>query len=64
MRDLLIKRLKELKDKENNFSKGLMKYNNVYHNNTHISELNFNTLNNNELLTLFERIVRIIQTPY
>ena len=60
MRDLMLKRIEEIRNKENGFSKSLMKWNNFSTGiiKTHISDFNFSECNDVELLMLFERIIR------
>ncbi len=60
MRELILKRIEEIKNKENSFSKSLMKWQNFSTGivKTHISDFDFNECNDVELLILFERIIR------
>lgn len=60
MRDLVLKRINEIKIKENNFSKGIMKWNNFSNGavTKHISEIKWEELNDYELVILFERLIR------
>lgn len=60
MREIILKRIEEIKKFENGFSKSIMKWNNFSSGTirTHISEMDFNECNDIELLMLFERIIR------
>ena len=60
MRHLLIARLEEIKYKERDFDKGLMRWKEFRDLSTgkHISEVDFQTLKDDELLMLFERVIR------
>ena len=60
MRELMLKRIEEIRNKENGFCKSLMKWNNFSTGiiKTHISDLDFSECNDVELLMLFERIIR------
>lgn len=60
MRELILRRIDEIRSKENNFSKSLMKWNNFStgYDKSHVSEIDFTKCNDVELLLLFERIIR------
>ena len=63
MRDLIIARLEELKEKENGFSKfGTMRWMNVFAEINgkvkHISEVEWCELDDETLLVVFERVIR------
>ena len=63
MRDLIVTRLEELKEKENGFSKfGTMRWMNVFAEINgkvkHISEVEWCELDDEALLILFERVIR------
>lgn len=60
MRQLILRRIEEIKNRENGFSKSLMKWDNFSSGTikTHISDFDFNTCNDIELLFLFERIIK------
>ena len=71
MRELILKRIKEIKDREMGFKKALQKWNNFSISsistgtvNTHISEMDFSTMDDVELLMLFERIVKRYNAQY
>ena len=55
MRELILKRIEEIKEKENGFV-SLMKWKGTI--TVDISKFDFNTCNDVELLILFERILR------
>lgn len=58
MRDLIIARIEEIKQKENNFSKKLFRWKNAYIGDIHISSINFNTLSDIDVVSAYESIVR------
>ena len=58
IRELIIKRINEIKIHESGFSKSLMKWQNVKIEDTHISEFDFDTATNIELVALFEVIIK------
>ena len=62
MRELILKRIEELRQTEKGFSKEYMRWKNftIGYTKTHISEFDFNSCDDEELLSLFERIMRVI----
>ncbi len=64
MRDLILARLAEIKTREQGFPKATMRWKNFNKtsngdkNDIHISELDFNSLDDTELLFFFERLIR------
>jgi hypothetical protein len=62
MRELIIARLQEIKEKERGFSRvGTMRWANMYISIPtikHISDVNWNELPDKELLSVFERVIR------
>lgn len=60
MRDIILKRIAEIKAHENGFRRGTMKWDNFDTGTakTHVSELNFTTLEDECLVLIFEKIVR------
>lgn len=61
MRELLLKRIEEIRRAENGFSRMLMKWGSpISHGELKLyaDEVNYEELNDNDLLFLFERIVR------
>ena len=58
MRDLILKRLNEIKEKEKGFPKDTIRWRDFIHNDVHVSELDFNTFNDVDLLRSFEYIFR------
>jgi hypothetical protein len=67
MRELMLKRIEEIKAKENGFSKSLMKWRQPLSHGTInkcACEINFSELSDDDLLFLFERIIRKYNTPY
>lgn len=62
MRELIIKHIEDISKAENGFSKtGLMRWANFYIRNEHIhiSEFDFGSCDDEELLSLYERIIRV-----
>ncbi len=57
MRELILKRIEEISERENGFSKALMRWQNYSVNNVHISEVRFQNLTEESLLKEFERLV-------
>lgn len=62
MRELIINRLKTIKSDQSNFS--LIKWESFYYAGQHISEIDFDKLENVSLLDLFEQVVAKFWTPY
>ena len=66
MRELILKRIEEIKAKENGFSKkGLMRWANFIvtwgdGSETHISQIDFQSLDDDRLLNVFERIIKVM----
>jgi len=60
MREKILERIEEIKNKEGGFSKSLMKWDNFNTGTitTHISEFDFKECDDYTLLMLFERIIR------
>ena len=60
MRELIIKRIEEIKNRENNFPKTSMRWKNFTcgDNNIHISIYNFETCPDDELIIIFERLIK------
>ena len=60
MREIILKRIEEIRTKENGFTKSLMRWANftIHNEAIHISKFDFNTVDDEELLSLFERIIR------
>jgi len=57
MRELILQRIEEISEQEQNFSKSLMRWKNYTIRGNHISETNFKVLPETELLQEFERLV-------
>jgi hypothetical protein len=59
MRELILKRIEEIRNKEDGFNKSFMKWSNfsIGINETHISEIDFSLCDDVELLMLFEHII-------
>ena len=57
MRDLILKRIIELKEKENGFLKTTMRWRYAEYNNKHFSVLKFEELNDENLIDVFERVL-------
>jgi hypothetical protein len=65
MRELILKRIEEIRTKEQGFPKSLMRWVNFIvtwgdGSETHISKIDFQSLDDDRLLNLFERIVRVM----
>lgn len=60
MRELILKRIEELRVYHGGFSKSSMRWDNFSSGTvkTHISELKFEEMNDVELLMMFERLIR------
>lgn len=60
LRQLILKRIEEIRKSENNFSKSLMRWQNFSNGTvkTHISDMKFEEMSDYDLLFLFERIIR------
>lgn len=62
MRDLIVARLEELKEKENGFPRNVMRWANIFVDlngkTTHISDVEWCELDDEALLILFERVIR------
>jgi len=60
MRDLILKRIQEIRVLNGNFSRNSMRWSNFNcgSNNTHLSVYNFDTCNDEDLVKIFEKIVR------
>lgn len=58
MRELILKRIAEIGEKSDKFSKALMRWESCYINNIHISKVNFEELNDADLIEMFEKIMR------
>jgi hypothetical protein len=58
MRKLLTQRLNELKRLNENFTKSLMRWQNFMVNGIHISECKFEDLNDDDLLYIFEAVIK------
>mgnify|MGYP007016033035 FL=1 len=62
MRDLIVARLEELKEKERGFPRNVMRWANIFVDlngkTTHISDVEWCELDDVELLFLFERVIR------
>lgn len=62
MRDLIVTRLEELKEKENGFPRNVMRWANIFVDlngkTTHISNVEWCELDDEALLILFERVIR------
>jgi hypothetical protein len=62
MRDLIVTRLEELKEKENGFPRNVMRWANIFVDlngkTTHISDVEWCELDDEALLILFERVIR------
>ena len=57
MRELILKRLQDLKLKDG-FNKDLMRWKNVFIYGIHVSEADLNSLCDEELLNVYDRIMR------
>lgn len=60
MKNLILKRIEEIRTNENGFKKGTMRWNNFSNgeDKRHISEINFEELDNTSLVLLFERLIK------
>jgi hypothetical protein len=58
LRKLMIERIEGIKKFHSGFPKGTMRWANVVHENIHISQLDFNTLSDEKLFTLFESVIK------
>jgi len=60
MKELILKRIEEIRRHENGFRKGTMKWDNFSTgtDKRHISEMDFSEFNDHDLVFLFERIIR------
>lgn len=60
MKELILKRIEEIKNNHQGFKKGTMRWDNFSTgtDKTHISEMNFEELDDNSLLLLFERLIK------
>lgn len=59
MRELILQRIGEIRYRENNFSRGLMKWNKPLYRGQYAEDFVYDNLNDEELLFVFERILRI-----
>lgn len=62
MRELILKRIEELRTREHGFPKSTMRWCNfeIRNEKIHISKFDFNSCDDEELLSLFERIIRMM----
>jgi len=60
MRELILKRIEEIRKAENGFPTSVMRWQNFTHGieKKHLKDINFAELPDNELLFLFERLIR------
>jgi len=60
MREIILKRIQEIKNHEGGFRKGTMKWDNFSTGTvkTHVSEFDFNQCSDEELIFLFERLIK------
>lgn len=60
MRELILKRIEEIRIKEQGFPTSVMRWRNFTHGteNKHLKDINFAELPDHELLFLFERLIR------
>jgi len=60
MRELILKRIEEIRIKEQGFPSSIMRWQNFSNGieNKHLKDINFEELPDNELLFLFERLIR------
>lgn len=58
IKEEILKRINEIKDIENDFSKSLMRWANVEINGEHISKVDFSALNDIALVNAFENITK------
>lgn len=57
MKEKILNRIEELKNQHAGFTKGSMRWKNFLINDIHISQVDFNTLEDDYLLFVFERII-------
>ncbi|HEC65262.1 MAG TPA: hypothetical protein ENI23_08210 [bacterium] len=60
----MLSRLYDIKRREDGFSRDVMKWAKFYFKKRHISTIDFTLLKDEELLKLFESIMRRYYTPY
>jgi len=58
MRDLVLARIKEISDIHHGFSRHTMRWEHFSLNGVHISEIDLNTLSDQELTQVFENIIK------
>jgi hypothetical protein len=60
MRELILKRIEEIRNKEQGFPTSVTRWRNFTHGteNKHLKDINFEELPEHELLSLFERLIR------
>jgi hypothetical protein len=60
MRELILKRIEEIRNKEQGFPTSVTRWRNFTHGteNKHLKDINFEELPDHELLFLFERLIR------
>ena len=60
MREIMLARIEEIRNKEQGFRKGSMRWDNFSHGTVtkHISEIEFEKLDDTSLVFLFERLIR------
>ena len=59
MRNLILNRIEEIRNQSNGFQKGTMRWDNFSTGSKkHISEFDFNSCNEAELLSIFERLIK------
>jgi hypothetical protein len=60
MRELILKRIEAYRNSENGFPKSNMRWANfeIHNEHIHISKFDFNSCDDEELLSLFERLIR------
>lgn len=64
MKQIMLKRLSEIKEQNNGFSKGLQKWQKFVIDEIHISEFDFNNINDEKFLDIFERVLRTHYKQY
>jgi len=57
MKTLLLKRIEEIRISESNFNRDSMCWRNFTHGQKHITEIDFESMNEPDLLFLFERLI-------
>ena len=57
MKKLILKRIEELRERENGFSRSLMRWQSPLTHGLYADSINFSELDNESLLFLFERLV-------